>query len=128
MIDELDGEVSEATRKSSREKRPNVRINSEEMESEHIQRIKNSKRGHLSTVTSRKNEITDMISDDTNLKLVKEKLQNLSQSFIKYSEVHQAYQDCETLLKARLQNKTNMKQKNYCIAISRLELMNGFLK
>ena len=75
MIDELDGEVSEATRKSSREKRPNVRINSEEMESEHIQRIKNSKRGHLSTVTSRKNEITDLISNDTNLKLVKEKIQ-----------------------------------------------------
>jgi hypothetical protein len=98
------------------------------MESEHIQRIKNSKRGHLSTVTSRKNEITDLISDDTNLKLVNEKLQNLSQSFIKYSEVDQAYQDCETLLKARLQNKTNMKQKNYCTAISRLELMNGFLK
>jgi hypothetical protein len=30
MIDELDGEVSEATRKSSREKQPNVRINPEE--------------------------------------------------------------------------------------------------
>jgi hypothetical protein len=51
------------------------------MESEHIQRIKNSKRGHLSTVTSRKNEITDLISDDSNLKLVKEKLQSLKADF-----------------------------------------------
>ena len=102
MIDELDGEVSEATRKSSREKQPNVRIDPEEMESEHIQRIKNSKRGHLSTVTSRKNEITDLISDDTNLKLVKEKLQTLSLSFIKYSEVHQAYQDCEISFESKI--------------------------
>ena len=92
-VDEPDGEVSQATRSSSREKQPNVRLNFERIERARLQRLKNSKRGLLSTVTLPKNEIKDLIYDDNNLNLVKEKLQSLSQSFIKYSEAHQAYQD-----------------------------------
>ena len=90
-VDEPDGEVSQATRSSSREKQPNVRLNFEGIERARLQRLKNSKRGLLSTVTLPKNEIKDLIYDDNNLNLVKEKLQSLSQSFIKYSEAHQAY-------------------------------------
>ena len=112
-VEQTHSEVSQATRKSSREQQPNVRLSPEEIESERIQHVKNSKRGFLSTVTQRKNEIKDLIRDDNNLNLVNEKLKGLNQSFIKYSEAHQAYQAVLSQLKLKLQNKTNTKRREY---------------
>ena len=63
----------------------------DEMNVEHVQRLKSSRRGLLSTVTVKKNEIRGLMSDDNNLELVKAKLSGLSQSFINYKEAHKAY-------------------------------------
>lgn len=52
---------------------------------------KNSRSGHLSTVTAISNEISRLLTDDCNLKKVKEKLPYLDNAFERFKEAHRNY-------------------------------------
>ena len=52
---------------------------------------KNSRSGHLSTVTAISNEISGLLTDDHNLQEVKEKLPYLDNAFERFKEAHRDY-------------------------------------
>ena len=54
-------------------------------------RLKNSRSGHLSTVTARLNEIDTLLSNEENIDLVKEKLTDFTAAFEAFKEAHILY-------------------------------------
>ena len=58
---------------------------------EKILRLKNSRSGHLSTVTARLNEIDALLSNEENIDRVKEKLTEFTAAFEAFKEAHILY-------------------------------------
>ena len=58
---------------------------------EKILRLKNSRSGHLSTVTARLNEIDALLSNEENIDRVKEKLTEFTAAFEAFKEAHVLY-------------------------------------
>ena len=58
---------------------------------EKLLRLKNSRSGHLSTVTARLNEIDALLSIEENINLVKEKLTDFTAAFESFKEAHIIY-------------------------------------
>ena len=64
---------------------------SEDVLNEKLLRLKNSRSGHLSTVTARLNEIDALLSNEENIDLVKEKLTDFTAAFEAFKEAHIFY-------------------------------------
>ena len=58
---------------------------------EQLKRLKNSRSGYLSEVTAKKSEITTLLVEDVDVKLVKEKYESLKRLFDKYFYAHQIH-------------------------------------
>ena len=82
---------AETVRRSTRVRAPNVRLDEQAVLEETIQRLNNTRRGVLSAVTAKRNEISALLLDDKNIKLVITESQNLQRLFDKYFDAHHAY-------------------------------------
>ena len=58
--------------------------------SEKLCSLKNTRRGHLANVTANVNGIHELLSDDRNLREVKEKL-TVVEAFLKFKDAHLNY-------------------------------------
>ena len=63
----------------------------EDVLNEKLLRLKNSRSGHLSTVTARLNEIDALLSNEENIDLVNEKLTDFTAAFEAFKEAHIFY-------------------------------------
>ena len=80
-----------ARRVGTRVRQPNCSPNFEASNLEILRLKKNSRSGHLSTVTAISNEISGLRTDDHNLQEVKEKLPYLDNAFERFIEAHRDY-------------------------------------
>ena len=80
-----------ARRVGTRVRQPNRSLNFEASNLEILPLKKNSRSGHLSTVTAISNEISGLLTDDHNLQEVKEKLPYLNNAFERFIEAHRDY-------------------------------------
>ena len=55
---------------------------------QHLKRLKNSGSGSLSAITARKNEISTLLAEDADVKLVLDKYESLKRLFDKYFDAH----------------------------------------
>ena len=78
-------------RVGTRVRQPNCSPNFEASNLEILRLKKNSRSGHLSTVTAISNEISGLLTDDHNLQEVKEKLPYLDNAFERFIEAHRDY-------------------------------------
>ena len=56
-----------------------------------IRRLKNSRRGFVSAITKRQNEIERLLADERNIELVKERLGVLDELWSKFTKAHEEY-------------------------------------
>ena len=80
-----------ARRVGTRVRQPNRSLDFEASNLETLRLKKNSRSGHLSTVTAISNEISGLLTDDHNLQEVKEKLPYLDNAFERFKEAHRDY-------------------------------------
>ena len=80
-----------ARRVGTRVRQPNRSLDFEASYLETLRLKKNSRSGHLSTVTAISNEISGLLTDDHNLQEVKEKLPYLDNVFERFIEAHRDY-------------------------------------
>ena len=80
-----------ARRVGTRVRQPNRSLDFEASNLEILRFKKNSRSGHLSTVTAISNEISGLLTDDHNLQEVKGKLPYLDNAFERFKEAHRDY-------------------------------------
>ena len=80
-----------ARRVGTRVRQPNRSLDFEASNLETLRLKKNSRSGHLSTVTAISNEISGLLTGDHNLQEVKEKLPYLDNAFERFKEAHRDY-------------------------------------
>ena len=80
-----------ARRVGTRVRQPNRSLDFEASNLETLRLKKNSRSGHLSTVTAISNEISGLLTDDHNLQEVKGKLPYLDNAFERFKEAHRDY-------------------------------------
>ena len=80
-----------ARRVGTRVRQPNCLLDFEASNLETLRLKKNSRSGHLSTVTAISNEISGLLTDDHNLQEVKGKLPYLDNAFERFKEAHRDY-------------------------------------
>ena len=80
-----------ARRSTSRTRKPNTTLDMEGVLSEKLRSLKNTRRGHLANVTANVNGIHELLSDDRNLQVVKEKLAVAEEAFLKFKNAHLNY-------------------------------------
>ena len=87
-------QISEASRLSprGRVRIPNFNLDQEGILKEDLNRLRNSRRGVLSAITVKQNGIVNLLTYDKNLEVVKAKLRDLEELFLKYVDVHYSYQ------------------------------------
>lgn len=56
-----------------------------------IRRLKNSRRGYVSPITTKQNEIERLLLDDENAEVVKERMEMLEELWIKFTKAHEEY-------------------------------------
>ena len=81
----------DARRVGTRVRQPNRSLDFEASNLETLRLKKNSRSGHLSTITAISNEISGLLTDDHNLQEVKEKLPYLDNAFERFKEAHRDY-------------------------------------
>lgn len=117
-------QISEASRLSprGRVRIPNFNLDQEGILKEDLNRLRNSRRGVLSAITVKQNGIVNLLTDDKNLEVVKAKLRDLEELFLKYVDVHYSYQrllpDVESQETAQHQYEKKEKvRRNFIISI-----------
>lgn len=78
-------------RTTSRNRKPNITLDMEGVLSEKLRSLKNTRRGHLASVTANVNGVHELLSDDRNLQEVKEKLTAAEEAFLKFKDAHLSY-------------------------------------
>ena len=76
-------QISESSRLCPRVRIPNFNLDQEGILNEDLNRLRNSRRGVLSAITVKKNGIVNLLTDDKNLEVVKEKLRDLEELFLR---------------------------------------------
>ena len=113
-----------ARRVGTRVRQPNCSPNFEASNLEILRLKKNSRSGHISTVTAISNEISGLLTDDLNLQEVKEKLPYLDNAFERFIEAHRDY--AGEILDENAINEGNAilktKRERFVCSVSRLSI------
>jgi hypothetical protein len=112
-------QISEASRLSPRVRIPNFNLNQEGILNEDLNRLRNSRRGVLSAITVKQNGIVNLLTEDKNLEVVKAKLRDLEELFLKYVATYiTAIKGYFQTLKVKKQHNINTKRKKKYAVIS----------
>ena len=86
-------EDSAHSEENARRRRPNVRLNPEEVRHEQMLKLKQARGGALAAVTAKRREIDELMQNPANVELARSKFEHVQDLFERFARVHFDMQD-----------------------------------